>query len=358
MPSSIDAVKQWLGDFLQRHEDALARGFLLALGLVLAAVLLVDPASLLHRHFHSDRPPPDHVYVARKIYQSDAQPFDIVVIGGSSTRELIPPPGPRGESPAGLCQDRDRLLNAATSSQQPADGYAILSALPRAPELVVVGLTGRRLIGDRRNDPYALDAQVVELPRSNGAMLDAVRHGRVEFASFDFFDQLRRSQWTLQTAALAAQGMDWPTNPNLDNRTAYPDTPRLPEIKQLYADKLLLSAEETPSNHRVSIARYWVDFADHVSAKGGRILFVMTPTSPEAAAYEAYMRPLMDDALQDISAKYPLLDLRHSAGRPLGAADFFDPIHVSHTGRDRLWPETAAAIRRAQACDASRRGRD
>lgn len=335
-----------------RYADAFARGLLAAIILVFAALFLLDPSSLLHRYFQTDRPVSDSAYVARKIYgDGAARSYDIVVVGGSSMREMIPPP--RGEAMArpDLCPHRDRLLNAATSSQQPVDAYAIADAVAPPYGLLVVGLSGRRLISDRRNDPYALQSQSVELPRSYAAMLDALSHGRIEFLSLDFFDQFRRSHQAFRTAFRASPGKRPPGDGELDNRSAYPEQPLPVGDKQLIADKLLLTAELPNEGSSRSIAGYWLDFANHATRSGWKVLFVFTPTSAEADGYGAYTKPTVDIALSHIQTLYPVLDLREGQ-QSYVQADFYDPIHVSHSGRDKLWPRLAAAIRDAQACHA------
>lgn len=352
MHRHLSAARSRLSVLRNRYADVSARGLLVALALTLAALACLDPSSLLHRHFQTSRPMPDGAYVAQKIYEGGAaRSFDVVVVGGSSMREMIPAPTGGEVAQPGLCPHRDRLLNAATSSQQPVDAYAIADAIAPPYGLLVVGLSSRRLIEDRRNDPYALQDQSVELPRSNAAVLGALSHGRIEFLSLDFFDQFRRSHWTFRTALDTPSGQQWPQGLRVDDRSAYPDRPVPIADKQLIADKLLLTVEDPARDNSRSIADYWLDFAGHATRAGWKVLFVFTPTSAEAESYDVYTRPKVDPALRRIGAQYALLDLRENE-RPYSVEDFHDPIHVSHLGRDRLWPQLAAAIRAAQACGA------
>ena len=353
MRQLILPAKAWLVSLALGYADPLARGLLFAVAIILAALMLVDPSVLLHRQFQTNRPLPDGAYVASKILYGNNPSYDVVVVGGSSMREMIPPP-PSGAEWRGLCTNRAGLLNAATTSQQPVDGYAIFDAVADSPGVLVVGLTGRRLIGDRRNDPYALQDQSVELRRSSAAMSNAISNGRFDFASMDFFDQVRRSEWSFRTLALTMRGTIWPRRAQMDDRSAYSDEPMPAKDKQMQADKLLVASDAAGEGDREQVAEYWLDFARHVSSKGWRIVFVFTPTSAELASYDAYTRPLTDLALRQIASQYPLVDLRQSG--PYAAADFHDPVHISHAGRDRLWPRLASAIRAMQSCQLSPKG--
>lgn len=347
-----------IAHFFDRYAAAVSRGFLVATVIALALLWVLQPAALLHRNFVHDRPPPDRAYVGQKVYQTFAlQSPDVLILGGSSMREMIPAPDLKSGGWQALCAGQARLLNAATSSQHPSDGYAIVDALPSREMLVVVGLNSRRLTVDKRSDPFDLSGQTVELPRSAQAARAALHHGRFDVGAFDFFDQIRRVQWSLQSLYLSTRGTSFagsgavgPGQPR-DDRSAYPDAPLSPEEKQLIADKLLLTSLHYEKTAPRPATEYWLDFGRYIRASGGNVLFVRTPRSPEAQAYDRTTASLSEAALLKIGQEFPVLDfvkLPSAAG--LGAVDFHDPVHVSHAGRDRLWPTLARSIAATKAC--------
>ena len=329
-----------------------ARGFLVALLPTLILLLWVDPVTIIHSRLKGDVYPPDAAYVGLHIVRdySDSAP-DILILGGSSTRELVPDRQIANAWFRTRCDHDIQLFNAATSSQEPADSRAIADALGEAPRVVVIGLSYRRLMRTREEDVYSPHSQTVALPSSMKVSIASLTRGDMRAGLFDFFAQVQRAEWSI--AALRAEMGKSPRplkKRDHHDRDVSPATPIPSSTKRYMADQMfVLAGDDMPRTSR-EMTEYWLRFAREMSRRGAAPLFVMTPYSPEAESLEREYAGSVGPALARLAEEYPVLDLRSRVR--LQAADFADPTHLSDAGRIKAWPMLAEAIGETYGCPA------
>ena len=191
--SRLDPARRWYA----RHRGAVTRGFLVALLPTLALLWVINPATIIHSRLKGEAYQPDSAYVGFNIAKFDSRtPPDIMFLGGSSMREATPH---RRDADAWLtarCGQAVHIFNAATSSQEPPDSWAIADAIGGAPRLIVVGLSYRRLMRTNLDDIHDPGAQTVALPTSGRASLKSLIRGDLRAGVFDFFTQVERAKWS------------------------------------------------------------------------------------------------------------------------------------------------------------------
>ncbi|RYD50434.1 MAG: hypothetical protein EOP60_11675 [Sphingomonadales bacterium] len=333
--------------FYRRHRPAICRGFLVALAVTIAALWFVQPVILVHRFNTTDAVPFDSAYVGRLIVNdARAGAPGVLVIGGSSIRDLIP--GSANLRMSGLCGHDTDLLNAATSAQHPADSRAIADALRTPPALVVIGMTYRRFSSSRWNDPFALEQARVELPRSSHAFIEALFDARLDAGIFDSLAQLRRMDWERQLVDAAWRGAPVVRDPHARHVfDMVHETVASPAEKQFRADRMWVVGGDELASSIDAMTAFWIDFARDMRRRGSRTIFVMTPTSGEAATIaRAYAAPVAR-AIATIGREFPFIDMR---GLRIAEGEFRDPLHLTGAGRDRVWPWLSATIARHGGC--------
>jgi hypothetical protein len=334
-----------------RHRWAATRGMLLAIVLNAGLFLTVSPAMVVLRHFDIPAYPPDAVYVSRKVvreYRHETP--DVVVLGGSSMRDAVPPQHIAAVELSKACGESTGIFNAATSAQHPTDGWAILDAMHGpAPRLVVIGLTYGRLSAPRNRDPYDFSKQVVELPRSPSAFWIGVGRADVRENIFDFFPQLRRLNWTF--AELRKPPMSGRFR-HFDDRTDLTSKQFSPSQKDYVVQKYHALEAENLQATAPAMTEYWTEFANAMQARGSKVLFVWTPISPEFAPFSKKLAPTMAAAFAQLSAVAPVFDMQRVTSLPTD--DFRDPLHLNVAGRKKTWGVIARYLADHGACRAAK----
>lgn len=344
-----------VANLYRSQRPAIARGFLIALGATVALLWFVQPTTLAHRLIRTDVVPTDSAYVGRMIAVDphSAAP-DVLVLGGSSMQLMIPRDA--NTRMRQLCGRDIHLFNAASSSQHPSASWAIVDALRRPPSLIVVGLSYRRLMRTPFADPYRLEQQRVELPRSPTMFRAALLRGRLDAGLFDSLAQLKLMDWERRLFVATVRGHgELPIAPGARHEADLSaDTVRSPSDKQMLADTMEVIDGNALARSVDEMTRFWIDFAHAMAARGSRTLFVMTPYSREADSMtRAYAQPLSHamNAL-GVGAGLPAHDMRDIA---LSDDEFRDPIHLTYAARDRIWPSFSRTLARSGGCAATPR---
>jgi hypothetical protein len=334
-----------------RHRGAATRGFLVALFPTLLLLWLIDPATMVHRRLKGEAYQPDSAYVGFNVARDyDQTPPAVVFLGGSSMREATLH---RRQADAWLsarCSRSIRSFNAATSSQDPLDSWAIADAIDGAPRVIVVGLSYRRFMRASLDDVYDPNAQTVALPSSRTASLKSLLRGDLRAGVFDFFNQFERAQWSIYALGNEVIGRSGTASPARDNddRDDSPATPIPADARQFMADEMYVLADDDLLQTAGAMTDFWLSFAREMGRRGSTTLFVMTPYGPEAGALAREYAASMDPALDRLARENPVVDLRKHPG--LTAADFTDPTHLSDLGRTTLWLTLGEAVARAYGC--------
>ena len=325
-------------------------GFFAALALSILVNLLMEPVELVHRYAPISSRLPDEAYVGRRAADFVGNPPTVLILGGSSMRESVPTAVEFGSSLAGQCSYSPSMFNAATSSQHPADGWAVIDAIGRTPRLILVGLTYRRMIFDRSNDPDDISAQRVELPRSPTATRIAAANADIRSGLFDSVAQIGRMRFSLGEIR-RMRGLQNPNNftnlSTFDDRDAFSSPPISGALKRFTGDKWLATYGWTGAERFKPLVVYWRDFAERLQRRGARVIFVVTPEGPEMHPMRRTLETEFMRALTELRTTAPVADLRDSMNDP---AQFHDPIHLTNQGRDTLWPRLSSLITKELGC--------
>lgn len=333
---------------------AATRGFLIALAPTLLLLWLIDPATMVHRRLKGEVHQEDATYVGFNIARVYARtPPDVLILGGSSMREATLH---RRDADAWLsarCSRSIQIFNAATSSQDPLDSWAITDAISGAPRVVVVGLSYRRLMREDLADIYDPNAQTVALPSSTTAGLKSLTRGDLRAGVFDFFNQFERAQRSISALRGEVTGSGGAGGAALDNddRSYSPASPMSAQERRYMADEMYVLADDDLLRTADAMTDFWLSFARELGRRGSTTLFVMTPYGPEAESLAREYAAPIDKALGRLARENPVLDLRTNPG--LTAEAFTDPTHLSLVGRATLWPALGDAVARAYGCPPS-----
>jgi hypothetical protein len=259
-------------------------------------------------------------------------------LGGSSMRDAVPPRPIVESDLTQMCRTKITAFPAATSSQSTVDGWAILDALKgSAPRLVVVGLTYGRLSTSRNRDPYSLQGQVVELPRSSTAEMISLTHADLSDNAFDFFSQLRRLNWSISTLKSELLTPPPQTTPAISmyDRTVVPNIVLSSAEKTFFVQKLYATESANYRSGAPEMTANWTNFAEIVRKRGSEIIFIWTPLSDEMEPITRTYASLTEQVISQLSKTAPVLDLRNAL--PSSPGSFRDPLHLSIKGREETW---------------------
>lgn len=328
--------------WLRIDTRARAITFLLACALAALATLLASGSSLLRLYgwlpdgaLNSDRLRVMHD-IARTWEQT---PPDVLLLGGSQLRELMPDDPFISAALAADCGRPIRVFNAATSAQPLESSWAVADLLRRPGQLVVINLNISRVIesGTTKFFPRAL------LPLESAASMPA----GIEQVPLSEFARRRNQLGILFTDAITALGLHGGRFENLGPFTSsqhlYRGTPRSRELKLIDAG---FEAEHLRPLAAEGIGRNAAAFAvlaRHRQADHTRVAFLLAPTSPEMReSLEEFSDPV-NRATATLHAVAPLLDLRQSDA--LSPEDFADSLHLTARGRQLMWPALRAFLR-------------
>lgn len=344
--SQLELARLWYA----HHRSVVTRGFLVGLFPTLILLWWIDPVTIVHRRLKGEAYQPDTAYVGYSIVTNYGRTSpDVLVLGGSSTREATPHRRDADSWLSVRCGRSIRIFNAATSSQQPSDSWAITEAIGGTPRVVVIGLSYHRLMRSSIDDAYDPNAQTVALPTPARASLQSLVRGDLRAGVFDFFAQFDRAEWSISAlrAELAGRPAVGQARDN-DDRDGSPATARPADAKRYMADQMYVLAGDDLFRTSADMTEYWLSFAREMRRRGSTPLFVLTPYSREAEPLAREYAPSITTAFTRLAQENPVLDLRDNPD--LNAADFTDPTHLSDAGRVIVWPILGEAIATAYGC--------
>jgi hypothetical protein len=336
--AAIDGAR-WLG--VDGFTRALA--LLLALGLLIVAtvILAVAPVWRVYGVVPDSRLSSDRLRVTHSLathWQYELP--DVMFVGGSQIREALPTEAFMQAELSRACGWPVAVFNA-TSSAQPAEAsWALIELLgEHAPPLVVSGVN---LWRDDRNSAGARRLARALLPLGAPKQLD-VSMGALNLGAPE---RLRNRMGILFGDALQAlrhRATVTGGNPFQGRHNQYAAPPLSDEeriIESRYT--LLVSSQTADAIVDRNVATYG-HLGEFVRARGGRLLYLLPPSSPGSAAILAPLEPRTRHALAPLVAADEVLDL--SVAIRLEDADFYDGVHMLATGRAGFWPVLEQALR-------------
>jgi len=265
-------------------------------------------------------------------------PPDVLMLGGSQLRELMPEDEFIGASLSVDCGRPIRVFNAATSSQPLESGWAIAEMLRRPGQLVIVNLNIWRVVGEQKLERFPRNLLPLPSP-------DTMPSG-IEQVSLSAFAQRGNRLGILFSDAVAAIGLRGEQlerlGPFMSTRHSYRGPPRPAYLKMLdarfQAERLRPVAEHGIERS----ASGFVTLARQLSSEHRAVAFLLTPSSQEVRQNLEPFRAPANRAIAMLSDAAPLLDLRDA---PLAEEDFADTAHLTDQGRLQLWPELRSFLR-------------
>jgi hypothetical protein len=343
-------MKTYLQVWYSKNGWAASRGFIIAAFTFVLVTQCISPAQLIHRYFRPTQHPQDQAFVAQASLREfkNSKP-DILFLGGSSMRDAVPPRDQADRDLSLACGKSIKMFAAATSSQHPTDGWAILDQLKTPlPRLIVVGLSYGRVSQGPGDNPNNQLNQKVELPRSPTIFWENARKGDLRGGFSDFLPQLKRLNWTIKSLRRDRFSVNAANQIDLFDRGVYPNTIATPAEKIFLTQKIYALEADDLRRGAKPLTKYWLEFARKLEKKGTKIVFVWTPISAEAQTLIRSYSPLMKENLELLSRRVDTLDLRSFITTdPL---DFRDPVHVSFKGRMKTWPKIVDFIALQGGC--------
>jgi hypothetical protein len=287
----------------------------------------------------------DRLRVTRALAVSwQSAPPDVLMLGGSQLRELVPDDSFVGAALSADCGRLIRVFNAATSSQPLESSWALADLLRRPGQLVIINLNIWRVVepGKMKRFPRTL------LPLPNAASMPA----GVEQSPMAEYARRQHRLGILFEDAVTAMGLRGERLEHLGPFTSaqhvYRDLLQPAELKLTDAR---FQAERLRPIAATGIERNATGFdelARHLQAHGTRVAFLLAPVSPEVRqSLDAFREPV-DRATAMLRETATMLDLRYAPG--LSSVDFGDTLHLTTRGRQLMWPELRAFLR-AQLAD-------
>jgi hypothetical protein len=304
-------------------------------------LLQVSPADLALRYFRSDGLSSDYIYVPQQISENpEFLGIDVLVVGGSSTREFFPGGKSLSAYFSNVCGRQVTAFNGSTSSQGLSDSAAVADAVyaaGSAPSIIVVGITNNRLAHDWQTWNDVLIGQTLALPAAPTILRMLGFLDRARWYAADWGGQLSRS------AVLVSAGkFSWhPEPPEVGERHFYERDPLSIAQKR---QKTFLAAVFTdqglsdPSRSAEFFGEVFATYRD----RGATIIFLMTPVSGASAAVRSYQNEAIDEAKAVLAHYGRVVDL--ASDRSLPEVAFFDEQHLRPEGRDLIWLDPSSPL--------------
>lgn len=284
----------------------------------------------------------------------------VLLVGGSTTRELTPADQYVSDTLSARCGRPLRFVNAGSSNQTLAESWAFAEYAARSRLVaVIVGMNYFRLEEDRPSLVTSLERMIAPVPRPSSLSLWLSYEGKrlvVPWAPLSDVARRLRALWRSlpedSDARVLARlqrliGTPYLTfastpDPFLIERNAYREPVLRPEAKRTIANEYGAS-RTTLYRERVAAGREaWSAFAASVRAWGAVSLFVALPEDPSMARIRGAFGPAFDDAMASLVVSgNSYADLRTLHG--LAPEHFYDQQHLVASGRRAFWPQFLAA---------------
>lgn len=310
-------------------------GLTVSIGLLLL-VGWIDISALVLKHFRmTGGPPEDAIYVPQQIVANPAfGNADIVIVGGSSTREFFPGGYDTSTAFSDLCGHRFVAINAATSSQELADSAAIIDAVYATgskPLLIVVGLTHNRLSHDWKSWTDVLLEQRVALAAATSILEKLPLIDRFVWTIGDKANQLSRL-----VPILSAENFAWtPDSPPVSAQHFYDMLPMTDAEKRQGSLLATVATDQYLAKDPAHAAQMFAEVFDGYRARGATVVYMFTSMSPVAQKVREGQERHIGVAKAVLEQSGAVLDLRRFSALPEEV--FYDEQHLRPEGRERLW---------------------
>lgn len=334
---AVDGAR-WLGvDDLGRARAFLLAGLLVTL---LLAAFAFAPVWRLYGWLPEDRLHSDRLRVTHSLSTRwRAQAPEILFIGGSQIRELLPDDEFMSGRFSQRCGRTVTVFNATSSAQLPESSWSLIETFgAQGPALVVTGVNLWRSAASRAQ-AARLSRALLPLPRPSDAVgaddalpLRASQRlaGRMGVVFADALAVVRSqpadaSRDSFDGAHNQYRGAGWSTTEKI--------------IDGQYQLRMALAAPARTLRANVAIYRHLAEF---VHARGGDTLFLLPPHSPELQRSLDELEPEFSESARHLDYAGGLLDLR--AAGALTSNQFFDSVHLRADGRRQFWPILEQAL--------------
>lgn len=315
----------------------------LILILAVSAFCLVvfDFSELILRYRHVAKPISSApVYVPQQFEtRSDLEDVDVLIVGGSSTREFFPHEDALDELLLKVCGEKIRGFNAGSSSQSLEDSFAIVEYWSEKfgpPKLIVFGMTLRRFYEN-------IDGRTVA--PSLGIPISKTTIASRPFPARHFANTLDRFNRVGRLAPLVSLGK-WQLDQShpIENRHRYqpPGVPigAIRSRALALADKLRETNSEVLEKNSARIR----NALNTATRNKSEILFLFTPISP--SAYPAYETIIEEQTNFDLLAGIGAVETRFKVPY-LTESDFYDEQHLFFRSQVTFW-STAEGMKLAR----------
>lgn len=275
----------------------------------------------------------------------------VLLLGGSSSRELSGSERYFNEKLNAVCVDNYHFINAATANQTLAESWSIAEAIPTDRlAATVVGFNYYRL-GETRDETIRR-AKAWRLPFGLPDDLEDKSYNLAEAKG------LLQLGWMLKNHQKINEFSNWESN-------AFSDSDFL-GVQNWY-DVEVWSEEKKRATSYEYVALYegryfdtykeslalWLSFASNLKSKDVRVSFIALPESPSSSTAMRLFDNQFDQQIEAFdSAGFEVFDWR--ALPELSEADFHDPHHIVTSGREKIMPRMLALIAsQLPDCDAS-----
>jgi hypothetical protein len=289
---------------------------------------------LPERALNSDRLRIVHEIAARW----EAAPPDILMLGGSQLRELMPEDEYIATALSSQCGRSISVFNAATSSQPLESSWAMADLMRRPGQLVVINLSIWRVLKGQKIERLARTLLPIPNSRNMPAGVEQVQMP---------WEQARRSRLGILFAdAVTSTGLRGArierAGPFASYQHSYRDVPQPAELKSIEARFQAARLRPIADREVERNVRGFIALAQHLRADKGDVVFLLTPASAEVVDEFIEFRELETRASMLLREAAPLLDL--SDGSSLASTDFADTLHLTTHGRTQLWPALNAYL--------------
>jgi hypothetical protein len=282
----------------------------------------------------------------------------VVVIGGSTIRELTADDAFVSRDLASRCKRDIRLVNLSSSSQSFAESWDILALLPNHHgRLILVGINPYRIGFDDSDVESDLSNSPTGIPASFSLWWTVARYtGHV--GSFErtigsiarqqaFGARWRLSDLFVPRPATAELPSEDPFQPDRSSYRAavWTHAQKARQSYEYIATRVMNFHERFPAG-----VDWYRRLAEHFRGRGSDVKFLVAPTDESFGTAAKLVSADFEEALRALGGEDQVIDLRNRV-KDLDSGDFFDTQHLVASGREKLQPAFVDAVSRALGCD-------
>jgi hypothetical protein len=329
-----------------------AIAFLVAAFLVGAVALLANQLSAWRLlAYATPKPAADNwETVSADLTNAIASGSDVVVLlGGSTARELTGSDAFVSQALARSCGRPIRFVNSGTTEQDIAESWSLADAIPaRQRALVVVAInyfSFEHSAGDTGHD-LAQNNFPFPVSRDLAAVLPATAADSPYAAPLRQLAWIENHLFAYSWTPRIGQLPDGFSDPFASQRNSYLTTPQPLSQKEALAQRYVAERFAIFDTTRIESSALWRAFAEHERRSGVRVLFLAAPESPTFKPVDEAFGAGFRQSLGLLTASgASVVDLRNSGD--LAENDFYDQQHLLSSGRRKFFPDLLAQLRRS-----------